>query len=166
MLQINLGDHRAIRPDWSPIPRNHRFALSWSRERACWIARHIPTANAYFSRLPFRRSLTSLLADSSIWVNYEDNSSRYGATETFRRQDVAISSTAFRQGRWVVLATLIHELAHVAGAQGFGHDAEQAVLECGLGRRSELLHGKDDKHTPYEPGIIGSVAPAGGPRVA
>lgn len=166
MLQINIGDHRAPRPDWIPIPSLYRQSMFWSRERAHWIALNISTANPYFERLPFQRSLTSLLADRSIWLNYENDPSRYGATETLRRRDIAISSTAFRQGRWVVLATLIHELAHVAGAPGFSHSAEQAVLACGLGRQSELLRGKDDKKTPYEPGIIGLVAPTEGVRLA
>jgi len=166
VLQINIGDHRAPRPDWIPIPIRNRRSMFWGRERAQWIARNISTANPYFERLPFRRSLTSLLADRSIWINYENNPSRYGATETMRRRDIAVSSTAFQQGRWVVLATLIHELAHVGGAPGFSHSAEQAVLACGLGRQRELLRGKDDRDTPYEPGIIGLVAPKEGLRLA
>jgi hypothetical protein len=135
--------------------------LDWSRERAHWIARNIRTANGYFERLPFRRSLGALLADKSIWVNYEDNPKRYGATDIRNFRDIAISSTAFRQGRWVVLATLIHELAHVGGAPGFSHAAEQAVLECGLGLPSELRRGRDDPRTPYEPNIIGLHARPG-----
>lgn len=141
------------------VPRGNLHMLRWSRERAIWIARNLRSADACFSRLPLRRSLSAILSDGAIWLNHEDNPRRYGATETLHLRDVAISSTAFRKGRWVVLATLIHELAHVAGAQGSGHEAEQAVLECGLGRRQEVRRGKDDPHTPYEPGIIGLAAP-------
>ena len=155
LIQINIGDHRPINPLWSAVPRGNRHMLSWSRERAGWIARNLPSADAYFRLLPFQKTLTSLLADATIWLSYEDNPGRYGATSTRNYKDIAISSTAFRKGRWVVLATLVHELAHVAGAPGFSHAAEQAVLACGLGRRDELLRGKDDPRTPYEPGIIG-----------
>ncbi|WP_076070165.1 hypothetical protein [Sphingomonas montana] len=155
MIQINVGDHTPIYPLWRAVPSGNRHMLTWSRERAHWIARNLPGADAYFKVLPFQKTLTSLLADKTIWLNYEDNPSRYGATSTNNYKDIAISSTAFRQGRWVVLATLIHELAHVAGAPGFSHAAEQAVLACGLGRRSELIHDKDDPRTPYEPNILG-----------
>lgn len=146
-------------PDWRAVPRGNRHMLTWSRERAIWIERNLPTADAYFRQLPFRRTLTSILRDRSIWLNYEDNPRRYGATETLHHRDVAISSTAFRKGRWVVLATVIHELAHVGGAQGSGHAAEQAVLACGPGLPSELRRGRDDPRTPYEPGIIGFANP-------
>jgi hypothetical protein len=48
-------------------------------------------------------------------------------------------------------------MAHVNGASGNGgsQDAERAVLECGLGRRSELTTGVDDPWTPYDPTIGG-----------
>ena len=35
------------------------------------------------------------------------------------------------------------------------HAAERAVLECGMGKRSELSSGVDDPSTPYNPGIVG-----------
>lgn len=155
MLQINIGDHRSTEPGWVPIPRHHRHAMLWARERAGWIARNLRTADRYFATLRFRRTLTSLVADGSLWVNFEDTDAYYGATEALARREIVITPVAFDQGKWVVLATLIHELAHVAGASGAGHAAEQAVLECGLGRRSEYKRGRDDHRTPYVPGIRG-----------
>lgn len=66
-----------------------------------------------------------------------------------------------------MLATVIHELAHIGGAGGGAtgllctafssacHAAERAVLECGLGNRREHRTGVDDPATPYDPGILG-----------
>ncbi len=155
MIQINIGDHRPIDPRWQPMPRAERAVLDWARHRARWIARNLSSADAYFKRLPFQKTLTALVADSSLWLSYEDNPGRYGATSIRNFRDIVISSHAFDKGRWVVLATLIHELAHVGGAPGFNDSAEQAVLACGLGRRDELIRGRDDPKTPYEPGIFG-----------
>lgn len=155
MLQINTGDHRSTEPDWVAIPRANRYAILWARQRAFWIAGNIRTADRYFATLGFRRTLTSLLADGSLWVNFEDTDEYYGATEGRLRREMAITPVSFDRGKWVVLATLIHELAHVAGASGTGHAAEQAVMECGLGRRSEYKRGRDDHRTPYVPGIRG-----------
>jgi len=70
--------------------------------------------------------------------------------------EIAIAPKAFRIGRWTVLATLIHELAHSDGA-AWGRDsaeAELAVLACGLGRKSEQTQG-DDPYTPYNPRLRG-----------
>ena len=63
----------------------------------------------------------------------------FGRTNNVHRE-MAIGIPAFRIGRWTVLATLVHELAHINGAPG-GNDrrAEEAVLACGMGRRSERL---------------------------
>jgi hypothetical protein len=54
-----------------------------------------------------------------------------------------------------MLATLVHELAHSNGAPIAGPAAERAVLECGMGNRSERSSGVDNRRTPYDPGIDG-----------
>ena len=70
--------------------------------------------------------------------------------------ELAIGPRAFRIGRWTVLATLIHELAHCNGAPGGGSTvAEDALPACGLGRLSEQSTGVDDPRTPYVPGLGG-----------
>jgi hypothetical protein len=160
VIQINIGDHRPIDPRWRPVPRPERSMLDWARHRARWIARQLPSADAYFRRLPFQKTLTALVADQTLWISYEDNPARYGATSIRNYKDIVISSSAFDKGRWVVLATLVHELAHVGGAPGFDDSAERAVLACGLGRRDELIRNRDDPRTPYEPGIIGMALPS------
>jgi hypothetical protein len=62
--------------------------------------------------------------------------------------ELVISELACRIGRWSLLATLIHELAHINGASGRGFAAEDALIACGLGRRQEQQTGMDDTHNP------------------
>ena len=153
-MQINIGDHISPIEGYLPVPVQFRDQLYWARTRARSIASTIPGANKYFLHLPKRRSLTQLLADSTIWVNYSVSLGKdYG--ETADRNEIAIAPIAFRVGRWTVLATVIHELAHCNGAGGRGSfEAELAVLACGLGRKSEQVSG-DDPYTPYNPNTRG-----------
>jgi hypothetical protein len=44
--------------------------------------------------------------------------------------DVAITQYTCRMGVWTIVATLIHELAHVNGADAIGHSAEQTLTTC------------------------------------
>ena len=154
-MQINIGDHVSPEPTFLSVPAHYRDQLHWARTRARKIAATIPDANRYFLQLMGRRSLTELLADSSIWVNYsvalgKDYGGAWGSKE------LAIGPAAFRIGRWTVLATVIHELAHCNGASGRNSsmEAELAVLACGLGRKSEQVQG-DDPYTPYNPNTRG-----------
>jgi hypothetical protein len=154
-LQINIGDHTSSVKDFIAIPNYDRQTALWARSKAKEIARTIPNANRYFSSLPKRRSLSDLLDDSTNWVNYGPGLPGYGRIDMFSGKEIAISPIAFRKGRWTVLATLIHELAHAAGApESPSTAAEDAVLACGLGKRSEQSKG-DDPYTPYVPGLKG-----------
>src|SRR6185295_4550335 len=69
----------------------------------------------------------------------------YGATHS-RLGDIALTRWCLdRHDHWMVGATLVHELAHVAGAPGGGsHAAERAAHECGFVPQ-------------YNPTIIGSL---------
>ena len=150
---------------FSPIPTFRRDQVRWARTKAFWISRNIPAANSYFSSLSAGRSLTNLLNDGTIWINFNPTLTVDGAT--FHNNDLWIGPGPFRIGRWTVLATIIHELAHIGGAGGAAtglvcsafstacHAAERAVLECGLGKRSEQRTGVDDPRTPYNPNITG-----------
>lgn len=155
MIQINTGDHASPHAGFLPIPARHRYEIRWARSRAQVIARTIPEANTYFRTLPNGRSLSELLADSTVWVNYHSSLTTYGFTSIMFSKETAIAEYACRRGRWTVLATLIHELAHSNGADGIGHDAERAVLVCGLGQYRERKTGVDIPKTPYVPGITG-----------
>jgi len=156
-IQINIGDHTSSEPGYIPIPSNLLGQVQWARTKARWIAKNLPRANVYYKTLPEGRSLTELLADSSIWINFHATSNDMGLTNFAGGREIAICRPSFRIGRWTVLATLVHELAHVNGVRGATNPkgAERAVLECGLGKDSELTSGVDDPFTPYDPTING-----------
>lgn len=155
-IQINIGDHISTQAGYIAFPAARRDTIRWARVKARWIATNIATANPYFRGLPGGRSLSDLLADRSIWINYHPTMPHFGETNFVGGSEIAISQSSYRIGRWTVLATLIHELAHVDGAPGGASQAaELAVLECGLGRRSERRTGTDDAYTPYDPRITG-----------
>jgi hypothetical protein len=155
MLQLNVGDHTSSELTYLAIPNMLRDVARWARTRANEVARGNPRANVYFRSLPNRRSLSDLLADRSIWVNYLPGVTYFGETNMVGGKEIAIGPRAFRIGRWTVLATLIHELAHSNGAPGgLDRRAEEAVLACGMGKHVER-GGRDDPYTPYDPSIGG-----------
>lgn len=156
-FQINIGDHRSPVAGYIPFPSQYRTNLRWARRKAKSIAKNMASADIYFKGLSGRRSLTQLLVDNSIWINYHATIIHYGETEfaLSAGNEIALSNKCCRMGRWTLLATLIHELAHTNGADGTTHDAELALIHCGLGKNSEFTTGVDDPRTPYEPGITG-----------
>lgn len=167
-MQINVGDHISAVTDpnfmFIPFPMSAigrgggvRWQIQWARTKANEIARRIPSANTYFRSLPGGRSLTAILADSSLWINYCPNRVEYGWTvgTPGGGVEVGICPLSFRWGRWMVVATLIHELAHVNGAPGSGDSAERALPHCGLGSWAEMTSHTDDSWTPYDPTITG-----------
>ncbi len=154
-IQINVGDHVSPTPGYITVPASYRWMFRWSRTRARMIARNIASANTYFASLPGGRTLTALLGDNSIWINYNATFNYFGETNAVGGKEIAVGNKAIRIGKWTVLATIIHELAHVNGADGSTHAAEKAVLECGLGSAAERRTGTDDPRTPYEPSITG-----------
>lgn len=154
-IQLNIGDHTSAYPADVAIPSEHRSKFRWARTRAIEIARNFRTADAYFTSLPGGRSLTSLLADNSIWVNYNGVMPDFGQA-AIGGNDIAVGKSAVRIGHWTILATLIHELAHINGAPGRpSKAAERALVECGLGTRRELSTGVDNPATPFDPNISG-----------
>lgn len=155
VMQINIGDHTSSEGGYVALPNNLRQTTRWARTKAQAIAKGLPSADVYFKTLPDGKSLTELLADSSIWVNYGPSLTVFGEA-VISGTELAIGPGAYRIGRWTVLATLIHELAHINGAPG-GTDrrAEEALLHCGLGKQSERTTGRDDPNTPYSPNIAG-----------
>ena len=156
-IQINIGDHVSSEPDFITIPAARLGQVQWARTKARWITRNIPGADVYFRTLPNGRSLTELLADGDIWINFLVGSNAFGQTNAVSGKEIGISERSFRIGRWTVLATLVHELAHSNGVDGATDPkgAERAVLECGMGKRSERTTGTDDPFTPYDPTING-----------
>lgn len=155
-MQINIGDHTSSQAGYIAFPAARQPDVHWARTRARKIAHDMPSANVYFRALPLGRSLSDLLNDGSIWINFHPTMPYFGETNHVGGKEIAISMQACRIGRWTVLATMIHELAHANGAPG-GSDqsAERALLACGLGRANERTSGADDPWTPYDPSIQG-----------
>jgi hypothetical protein len=99
--------------------------------------------NDAFKTLPGGRTLATLWADATIWINFDPSKvvKDFGAT---RGKDITITAYSLGMGRWTVAATLVHEMAHVNGAGGVDTKAEDTLLKC-------LLHGLHD------PAIIGQL---------
>ncbi|MCJ2033853.1 hypothetical protein [Methylobacterium sp. J-068] len=159
MMQINVGDHTSSNVDsgWIAVPPKHREMMRWARSKAIWIAANKPAANVYFRSLKHGRSLSQIVADRNVWINFIVDASNYGWGET-PGLEVAMSTRSFREGRWQLLASLCHELAHTNGADEDdpnGSQAEEAVLHCGMGYASEKSSGADDRFSPYDPHISG-----------
>lgn len=155
-MQINIGDHVSPRAGYQAFSGAKQDTVRWARTRARAIAAGMPSADTYFKTLPAGRTLSNILADSSIWVNYHATSPYFGEAE-IGGKELMIGIRSFRVGRWTVLATLIHELAHIGGAPtGVSRLAEEALLHCGLGKMSEFNSGVDDPKTPYMPGNAGA----------
>lgn len=160
MIQLNIGDHTATGANttgYVAITEAYRNDARRARLMAQRIARTKPGANRYFRSLPLGRTLTALLNDRTIWVNYHATTAADGLTNFAGGKEIAIADHIFRQGRWSILAVLIHELAHVNGVRGAVQPfaAERAVLECELGSANERRTGRDDPRTPYIPGLRG-----------
>ena len=162
-MRINLGAIASTYANDLPFPRRHQRTIAWAVNRARRIVRDNPPCNRHFQSLPNGRTLANIVADNTVFIHYNATTPALGLTGPARPPfprpqtfDVAISEVAFRRGRWTVLATLIHELAHVNGAPGGGsHQAERALFHCGFGNRSEAGRAVDDPHTPYDPNITG-----------
>jgi hypothetical protein len=155
-IQLNVGDHVSPEPGYVALPPYRRPMAQWARSMALKIARDKPAADTYYRSLPNGRSLTDLLADGTIWVNYGPGLAGDGETNEVGGKEIAIGPNAFQMGRWTVLATLLHELAHSNGAPGgMSKSAEEALIPCGLGRASEQTTGVDDAKTPFDPAVNG-----------
>jgi hypothetical protein len=155
-IQINIGDHVSDFPALLvPVPFKHQWATKWARNQAKLIAANVKTADKYFKSLPGKRSLTQLLADRRIWINYAFDWYGRGVRQP-GSNDIGIGDLSYLSGKEAVLATLIHELAHIAGAPGGdSRAAEEALIHCRLGKKSELETGINDPSTPYDPDVKG-----------
>jgi hypothetical protein len=90
---------------------------------------NIPTCDRYFQSLPRRRTFVDVLSDDRVWICYDPTGP--GAGETVGLY-ITIGKKTLTGGRWQVAATLVHELAHVAGAEDINAQAEAALNHCGL----------------------------------
>lgn len=87
-----------------------------------------------------------MFQDPNIWLHYDDSTSVWGwvMPATYPR-DVVIGRVAVAYGRWSIAGTIVHELAHLNGADGHSHAAEETLKHCGL----------QSPGGPYDPHIKG-----------
>jgi hypothetical protein len=111
--------------------------------------------NERFKKLPGGKSFDDILADDTIWINYESRSDRgwYGVTLGVGGKEISISQSAIKKGRWWVAGTLVHELAHVNGAPINTVDADDTLLFCGVKNAYEGVIGMNESGTNNEIGI-------------
>ncbi len=62
-------------------------------DQAICIAANIAMANPYYRGLPGGRSLTDLLADRSIWINYHPTMVDFGETNWAGGKEIARSNS-------------------------------------------------------------------------
>lgn len=103
--------------------------------------------NRHFQSLPRGRSFHEQWRSIHLFINYSPSTAFgfFGATHS-NNLDICISAWALdNHNRWMIGATIVHELAHTAGAPGgTSHAAERAVHRCGFADQ-------------YDPAIIGSL---------
>ncbi|MCW7538130.1 hypothetical protein OOT46_09745 [Aquabacterium sp. A7-Y] len=134
------------------------------------------TCNAYFLRLPRRRSLEQLVTDpgEKIWIHYDPIGTDAGAA---RGKDITLGRKALGGNVQVLAATLIHELAHVVGARDDDGTAEDALLHCGLSKqhvanniigksKADAAAKRQSTKLPAKPPGRPRIAPNAVPRVA
>src|SRR5262245_18417027 len=91
------------------------------------------TCNTAFKNLPRGVTFADVLGDPDVWISYNPNDVGTVLGTTLRMQ-ITLCERAFTrpQPELVVAATIIHELAHVAGAPGgLSKTAEGSLLKCG-----------------------------------
>lgn len=105
------------------------------------------SCNLYFQKLPRGMSLRDLWRGNDVFVNFWPTNERetFGATHRGHK-DIAVSAWCLdTQSCSMIAATIIHEMAHIAGAPGGdSHMAERAVLKCGF-------------EAEYDPELVGSL---------
>ena len=94
------------------------------------LTKHQSSCDAFFTQMPAKRSLSDIVNGSrKYWIHHDPTGPDAGATAGM---DVTLGTKALRGGKWAVLATLIHELAHTNGATDEKGDAEDALNHCGM----------------------------------
>jgi hypothetical protein len=109
--------------------------------------RGMKPCNECFQKLANKRTFDDILDDPRTFIHYDPRTAAddYGGTRP-GTQNVTITETAIRKGRWTVAATLVHEFAHINGAPNTDSKAEETLKCCGF---------KD----LYDPELHGSAEP-------
>ena len=154
MQNINLPGSGHVGPpvsvNYQYLPYTNTSYLHTLREAMSIIDTRIKDhqpCNDSFKALPGGRSFADIWADNSIWINFDPSlqEKNFAATR-IATNDITLTAYTLSMGRWTVVATLVHELAHIGGAPGYpSTQAEDTLLKCNLPRM----------HDPLILGIIG-----------
>ena len=86
-------------------------------------------------------SFDDVWGDKDVWINLDPRSIAdfNGFNANSKPKEITIAARSYRRNVWFVVAVVVHELAHVAGApaEGFKTNpnwdaAEKSLLHCGL----------------------------------
>lgn len=147
-----VNDPRIGTVSWLPYTDDSKLAivkaaLAVVGMRAILTPGNLHCCNQAFTNLPGKVSFSDLWLDADVWISYNPNPRRglYGVRLPGTKE-IAISEFAFTQPQpyLVVAATIVHEMAHVAGAPGNTTDAEDTLPACGF---------KDQ----YKSGLLGQL---------
>jgi len=83
-----------------------------------------------FKSLPGGRSFSDIVDDDTVWISYCPVTDTFGFTDRVGGKEITICQQAFNIGLPVVVGTLIHEMAHVNGADATTHAAESTLPPC------------------------------------
>ncbi len=149
MLSINGDDICHGGPPGSEeIPEAHMDTLRRALDIIQSRIRGTPRCDEIFQALPNGKSFTELFDDPNNWVNYDPSNKQgdWGWTMpgTFPK-DLVVTQFCLRMGRWSTAGTIVHEMAHLNGADGASHAAENTLRFCQL----------QSPRGPYNPRIRG-----------
>jgi len=107
------------------------------------IYRKNVACNRYFATLKKDNpvSFDDVWDDKNVWINLDPRpiAGFSGFTANSKPKEITLSARSYRRSVWFVVAVIVHELAHVAGAPADGlktdpnwEAAEKSLLHCGL----------------------------------
>jgi len=133
MPQLNVPGSGHVGPaavagwQWLPIPTvSYRTRIQAAVNLINSRIKAYGPCNSAFRSLPGGRSFAQVWSDPAVWTSYDPGGAagRFGAT---LGNEVTVSQYTCRMGHWTLVATIIHEMAHVDGADGVSHDAEATL---------------------------------------
>jgi len=93
--------------------------------------------NTYFATLPLGKTFDEIW-NEGFWINWHPRSGEQfdAFSATSRPKEITFSNDGLSRGAWAVVASIVHEMAHLNGAPGVdgsgSNAAEQSLLHCGL----------------------------------
>jgi len=132
--------------EWKPYTNPLAIQRAFVAYAITWLQVFVQgrtVCNDKFKTLPKGRSFDDIMNDDSVWVSYCPDRANYGFTNAVGGKEITICQLAFDGGIQQVMGTLVHEMAHVNGADATTHAAESTLPPC-------FMSGV------YDPAIVGN----------